>query len=131
MVLLLEKFSITTTKEGNKSFINGESLKLLDELDTHLRAGGTTNEFIPQTTSPTNPTDKTSQSLSNKGSDDKTDKINKQDRQEQQTEQLVIPYLFEQLVNLTIDTIESRRTGLNDLRDLQEIADNNWLLPSS
>jgi hypothetical protein len=124
----LEKLGIKTTKEKNQSFIDGDSLNLLDALDEHLKNGGTTSEFLDQTTNPTDKPDKSAITFNRKDSDDKTDKLDRQDRQ---TEQLAFPGILEQLANLTLDAVESRRTGLNDLRDLQEIADNNWLLPTS
>lgn len=124
----LEKLGIKTSKEGNKSFIDGESLKLLDDLHEHLKKGGTTSEFLDQTT---NPTDKPDSPLISLNKGDYDNPTNKPDRQDGQTGQLAISELLEQVVNLTLEATENRRTGLNDLRDLQEIADNNWLLPTS
>ncbi|NBD18658.1 MAG: hypothetical protein GVY04_21765 [Cyanobacteria bacterium] len=43
---------------------------------------------------------------------------------------MAIPNLLEELVSITLDTIEKRRKGLDDLRDLEEIANNNWLIPT-
>jgi len=123
----LEKLGIKTRKEGNKSFIDGESLKLLDALDQHLKKGGTTSEFLDQTTNPTDKPDNSLLSLNERDYDNQTDKL---DRPDKQTGQLANSGLLEQLVSLTLEAVENRRTGLNDLRDLQEIADNNWLLPT-
>jgi len=123
----LEKLGIKTSKEGNKSFIDGESLKLLDALDQHLKKGGTTSEFLDQTTNPTDKPDNPLISLNEGNYDNKTDKL---DRPDKQTGQLANSGLLEQLFSLTLEAVENRRTGLNDLRDLQEIADNNWLLPT-
>lgn len=124
----LEKLGIKTTKEKNKSFIDNESLKLLDALDEHLKNGGTTNQFLDQTTNQTDKPDRQLKSHYENNYLDQTDQTNKPDRQ---FEQLPLPGIFEQVINKTLDIVESRRTGLNDLRDLQEIADNNWLLPTS
>lgn len=122
----LEKLGIKTIKEGNKSFITGESLKLLDALDQHLKNGGTTSDFLD----PTDKTDRQDKQAVNQTEQGLIYQTDKPDRQDRQSEQLTLPGLLEQVVNLTLDTIETRRSGLNDLRDLQEIANNNWLLPT-
>jgi hypothetical protein len=122
----LEKLGIKTIKEGNKSFITGESLKLLDALDKHLKNGGTTSDFLD----PTDKTDKPDKQTVTQTEEGLSYQTDRQDKQDRQSEQLTLPGLLEQVVNLTLDTIETRRSGLNDLRDLQEIANNNWLLPT-
>ncbi|MFW6295846.1 MAG: hypothetical protein ACOC04_01515, partial [Halothece sp.] len=129
----LEKLNIKTIKEKNKSFIDGESLKLLDNLNDHLKNGGKTNDFLDQTDKQTDKTDKPDKNTKpyeNRDLISETNQTDKPDRQTQQTEQLIIPGIFKDVINATLDLAESRRTGLNDLRDLQEIADQQWFLPT-
>lgn len=126
----LEKLNIKTIKEKNKSFIDGESLKLLDDLNDHLKNGGKTNDFLDQTNKQTDKTDKQTKPYNNKDLTTDTNQTDKADRQSRQSEQLILPGTFQDVINATLDLAESRKTGLNDLRDLQEIADQQWFLPT-
>lgn len=123
----LQKLDIQTTKVGNKSYVDGESLKLLDDLDQHLKNGGTTTEFIPKTTVQTDRQDNSSKMPDSKALNNQTDTL---DRQERQAQQLEIPGLLQELVEYTLEVVENRRSELNDLRDLEEIANNKWLIPT-
>jgi len=127
----IEKLDIKTTKEGNKSYIDGEALKRLDKLDKHLKNGGTTSQFLDQTDrqySPTDRQDTIKETPKLYESENQTDKL---DRQDKQTGQLSIKEVFDQLITTALEATENKRSGLNDLRDLQEIADNKWLIPTS
>lgn len=126
----LEKLNIKTIKEKNKSFIDGESLKLLDDLNDHLKNGGKTNDFLDQTNKQTDQTNRQTKPYNDRDLTSNTNKTDIADRQSGQSEQLIIPGIFQEVINATLELAESRRTGLNDLRDLQEIADQNWFLPT-
>lgn len=123
----LEKLNIKPQKEKNQSFISGEDLKLLDQLDQHLKAGGNTTDFLDQTTSPTLQPDRQS-----KISDSRIETTGQDtpDKQDSTTGQLAIQGILDQLVTTALEATENKRKGLNDLRDLEEIASNNWLLPT-
>lgn len=123
----MQKLGIKPTKESNKSYINGEDLKQLDELDQHLTNGGTIAQFSDQTDSRTDTQDTMTEAPAKYNHGNRTDSLEKQDRQ---TEQLSIPGLFYELINTAIEATENKRSGLNDLRDLQEIANNNWTIPT-
>jgi hypothetical protein len=124
----LEKLGIKPTKDKNQSFIKPEQLKLLDQLDIHLKNGGTTSEFIDQTDNQTDTLDTMTEARTKNIYSDQTDTL---DIPDGQARQLVIPELIEQLVTVALETVETKRNGLNDLRDLEEIAANNWLIPTS
>jgi hypothetical protein len=44
----LEALGIKPERVGNKSYINAKQLRLLDDLDQFIKAGGTTAEFLDQ-----------------------------------------------------------------------------------
>jgi len=123
----LQKLNIQTSKISNKSYVDGKSLKLLDDLDKHLKAGGTTTDFVSETNLKTDRQDTMPETPAKYNYSYQTDKP---DRQDKQIEQLPIQGLFEQLFNTALEATENKRSGLNDLRDLQEIADNKWLMPA-
>ncbi|MFN6568251.1 MarR family transcriptional regulator [Dendronalium sp. ChiSLP03b] len=44
----INRLGIKPTKIGNKSYISGEQLELLDQLDAHMKAGGSMADFADQ-----------------------------------------------------------------------------------
>ena len=43
----LEALSIKPNKEGNRSYITADQVRLLDDLHSHIKAGGTMTNFTP------------------------------------------------------------------------------------
>ena len=130
----MQKIGVQTIKEGNKSFVSKEDVETLDRLNEHIKVHGNINDFLDQTDR-TDTQDRQDglTKVSDNGSylvrEDRTDG---QDRQDGQPQQLDIPNLMEQLVDVAVSAIERReKTSINDLRTLQEIADNGWLIPTS
>ncbi|NEU84118.1 MarR family transcriptional regulator [Nostoc sp. UIC10630] len=44
----INRLGIKPTKIGNKSYVSGEQLELLDQLDAHMKAGGSMADFADQ-----------------------------------------------------------------------------------
>ena len=44
----INRLGIKPTKIGNKSYVSGEQLELLDQLDAHMKAGGSMAHFADQ-----------------------------------------------------------------------------------
>jgi len=44
----INRLGIKPTKIGNKSYVSGEQLELLDKLDAHMKAGGSMADFADQ-----------------------------------------------------------------------------------
>jgi len=44
----LKTLHIKPYKQGNRSYVSGDQLKLMDDLDAHLKGGGETNDFVQE-----------------------------------------------------------------------------------
>lgn len=128
----INRLGIKPTKIGNKSYVSGEQLELLDQLDAHMKAGGSMADFADQYTSQSG-----SQS---EYFDSGIDSASQSDGQLTATgltaSQLgQLPQLIEGLVTRLIPAIVRQLPGLATatdpvahLRALEEAYKNGWLL---
>lgn len=48
----LNRLGMKPIKQGRRSYVNAEQLKVLDQLDRHIKAGGDIQDFLSQQTAP-------------------------------------------------------------------------------
>jgi hypothetical protein len=120
---LLERYSLKTrqsfynrinalgvepSRKGNKVMFDDEAVKLLDQLDEHLAEGGTLNNFVP-------PSEVTTVGSS---------------IEPVVTESDLLPFDPSGMMAL-MQLMESRRSPLDNLRDLEDAVSYGWLLTST
>ncbi|TVQ45051.1 MAG: hypothetical protein EA365_08770 [Gloeocapsa sp. DLM2.Bin57] len=119
----LNQLGITPHSINRKSYLTIAELERLDDLDDYLKKGGTIQEFI-------------NKSGVDDKSDDSTQMIVNNDLQQLTvlpSGQLVLP--LDGITTLIKETVRAILphfpSGVDDFRILQEIADNDWIIPTS
>lgn len=122
----LSALKIEPEKQGNKAFINADQLALMDALDQHLKAGGKLSDFNQ------------SGGLSYVSQDKPDLSYRSQDTMDITPEPIglgwfgVIDAIAEKVASiLTVRQPSPPPDPLANLRALQEVADQGWLLSSS
>nr|WP_322718822.1 MarR family transcriptional regulator [Nostoc sp. ChiQUE02]MDZ8231812.1 MarR family transcriptional regulator [Nostoc sp. ChiQUE02] len=128
----INRLGIKPTKIGNKSYVSGEQLELLDQLDAHMKAGGSMADFADQYASQSG--------TQSEHFDSGIDSASQSDGQLTATELTAsqlgqLPQLIEGLVTRLIPALVRQLPGLAaapdpvaHLRALEEAYENGWLL---
>lgn len=95
------------TRKGNKVLFGDEAVKLLDQLDEHLAEGGTLNNFVPPS------------EVTTVGSSIESVAVDSD----------LLP--FDPGMVALIQLMESRRSPLDNLRDLEDAVSYGWLLTTT
>jgi hypothetical protein len=121
----LKDLKIDTNKQGRKAFVTDVQLQLLDGLHAHLKAGGTTNEFLKQIKLNshliTTPTNKPFIDHHDLGAPNNNEPIIS-------LQPSVLISVIEAVVKRLIP---NNRSPLNHLRELEEAYQHGWLLSTS
>ncbi|MGI8500425.1 MAG: hypothetical protein ACR2LR_04715, partial [Hassallia sp.] len=96
-----------------KGFVSSEQLDLLDRLDRHIKIGGAIADF-PKTPEVVPPT---------------LERVNQQDTEK--SPQLDMPAVVYKLIEVIGNQKNVARSHLDKYRELEEIAKNGWILPTS
>jgi len=133
----LEKLNIKPYAINNKSFVTSEELELLDALDTFLKEGKTMNEFLEQQGGLSTDTslDKPVYSpLDIENSLENIDIYRPVDTRYLTVDTSRDTLRLTEVKDLVYDLIKTiqsdSKSSIDDLRNLQEIADKNWHLPT-
>ncbi|AIE76198.1 hypothetical protein [Synechocystis sp. PCC 6714] len=103
----INALGLEPTRKGNKVLFDDEAVKLLDQLDEHLEEGGTLNNFVP-------PSEVTTVESSIESVAVDSD---------------LLP--FDPGMVALIQLMESRRSPLDNLRDLEDAVSYGWLLTTT
>jgi len=133
----LEKLNIKPYSISNKAFVTTEELELLDALDAFLKEGKTMNEFLQQQGGLSTDTslDKPVYSpLDSENSLENIDIYRPVDTRYLTVDTSRDTLRLTEVKDLVYDLIKTiqsdSKSSIDDLRNLQEIADNNWQLPT-
>ncbi len=121
----LSALKIEPEKQGNKAYINADQLALMDALDVHVKAGGKLSDFR-------------SGGLSYSPTGQVEASYRSQDTMDMTPEQTGLGWfgMIEAIASKVADIITIRQPSpppdpLANLRALQEVVDQGWLLSSS
>ncbi|WP_223343358.1 hypothetical protein [Synechocystis sp. PCC 7339] len=103
----INALGLEPTRKGNKVMFDDEAVKLLDQLDEHLAEGGTLNNFVP------------SSEVTTVGSSIEPVTV----------ESDLLP--FDPGMMALMQLMESRRSPLDNLRDLEDAVSYGWLLTTT
>jgi hypothetical protein len=103
----INALGLEPTRKGNKVLFDDEAVKLLDQLDEHLEEGGTLNNFVP-------PSEVTTVESSIEPVAVDSD---------------LLP--FDPGMMALMQLMESRRSPLDNLRDLEDAVSYGWLLTTT
>lgn len=103
----INALGLEPTRKGNKVLFGDEAVKLLDQLDEHLAEGGTLNNFVPPS------------EVTTVGSSIESVAVDSD----------LLP--FDPGMVALIQLMESRRSPLDNLRDLEDAVSYGWLLTTT
>ncbi|WP_249214067.1 hypothetical protein [Synechocystis sp. PCC 7338] len=103
----INALGLEPTRKGNKVMFDDEAVKLLDQLDEHLAEGGTLNNFVPSSEVTT--------------VESSIEPVT--------VESDLLP--FDPGMVALIQLMESRRSPLDNLRDLEDAVSYGWLLTTT
>jgi hypothetical protein len=103
----INALGLEPTRKGNKVLFGDEAVKLLDQLDEHLAEGGTLNNFVPPS------------EVTTVGSSIESVAVDSD----------LLP--FDPGMVALIQLMESRRSPLDNLRDLDDAVSYGWLLTTT
>jgi hypothetical protein len=103
----INSLGLEPARKGNKVLFDDEAVKLLDQLDEHLAEGGTLNNFVPPS------------EVTTVGSSIESVAVDSD----------LLP--FDPGMVALIQLMESRRSPLDNLRDLEDAVSYGWLLTTT
>jgi hypothetical protein len=133
----LDKLKIKPYSISNKAFVTREELELLDALDAFLKEGKTMNEFLESLGLMSTDTSIDNQVDSPVDKDESLEYkeiIRTVDSRQHTLDKATDTFIMAEVKELVYDLIKNiqadKKSSIDDLRNLQEIADNNWQLPT-
>ncbi|TVQ44258.1 MAG: hypothetical protein EA365_10505 [Gloeocapsa sp. DLM2.Bin57] len=133
----LEKLNIKPYSISNKAFVTTEELARLDALDAFLKEGKTMNEFLESQglmSTDTSIDNRVDSPVDIEKSPENKDIIPTLDNRHYSLDTSTDTFSLAEVKELVYDLIKNiqadKKSSIDDLRNLQEIADNNWQLPT-